>query len=231
MVSYLSLYRLTVLVSTSIFAVIVLGLASNITAQTEEVLDAYFVFAAMAIAVSALTLLTLPAMIAIDFMRKGAFTSMVIVELGWFFILWVLWVSAAALSSQEDAFLFGVSAFCTFGDTDADAVCHQFTAIEAFSHLAWLALLGYIITLLTYAIISTSRGGRPWFSSVGEGLLPPRAAVPAVPAQQYVPAQQFVPTGNTYSSATPSTGYPPQQQYGQPQYGQQPTQAPTMAQV
>lgn len=49
-------------VATSIFAIIVLGLAADLTSLTEEGLGGFFTFAAMGIAVAALTLLTLPVM-------------------------------------------------------------------------------------------------------------------------------------------------------------------------
>lgn len=55
--------------------------------------------------------------IGVDFVRRGAFTSMVLVELVWTFILWVLWLAAAALAAQEQQFVFGVSRSCDFANS------------------------------------------------------------------------------------------------------------------
>ncbi|KAF5393692.1 hypothetical protein D9757_000363 [Collybiopsis confluens] len=231
MAAFLPILRLTVLIAVLIFSVIVIGLAAHFTVFSEQFFDGYFVFAAMAIAVAALTILTVPVMIAIDFTRKGAFTSMVLVELIWFLILWVLWLAAAALAAQDQIFFFGSSSTsCDFGLDVANTACHEFLGIEAFSFLAWLTLMGYDITLLVYAIIGSTRGTRPWFSTVHDGLLTPRegAAAPAIPA----PQQHAAPTGSTFDSSVPTTGYPSQEQqpYAQPQYSQS-NQTPMMAQV
>jgi len=233
MAAFLPILRLTVLIAVLVFSIIIVGLAAHLTVFSEEFFGGYFVFAAMAIAVAGLTILTVPAMIAIDFTRRGAFTSMVLVELIWFFVLWVLWIAAAALSAQDQIFFFGSSSTsCDFGLAEANTACHEFLAIEAFSFLAWLALMGYNITLLVYAIIGTTKGTRPWFSTVRDGLLTPRegaATAPAMPA----PQQFAAPTGTTYDSAAPTTGYLSQehQPYGQPQSGQSTHSQPMMAQV
>jgi len=219
--AFLPIFRLAIFIATSIFAIIVLGLAADLTSLTEEGLGGFFTFAAMGIAVAALTLLTLPVMIGIDFVRRGAFTSMVLVELVWTFILWVLWLAAAALAAQEQQLIFGASSTCDFANTDLATGCNEISAIEAFGFLAWLTLMGYNITLFIFAIIGANRGHRSWFSTVGDGVSSPRDSntntAPTM-SQSQIPMS----TGGAYSSAAPSSmQYPPQQQHqGQPMAAQ-----------
>ncbi|KAJ4472086.1 hypothetical protein J3R30DRAFT_1028009 [Lentinula aciculospora] len=215
--AFLPILRLIVLIATTVFAVIVLGISAHLTSLSEEFLGGYFVFAAMAIAAAALTMITLPAMIGIDFIRRGAFTSMVLVELVWVFVLWVLWISAAGLTAQEQQSVFGEGNSCNYVNTDLATACHEFSAIEAFSFLAWIVLMGYNITLLVYAIIGANRGNKTWTSSVADGLLTPRGdTVPVTPM-------------STGGGAAPSMQYPPQQQ--QPQWTGQSNHTPMTAQV
>ncbi|KAE9404539.1 hypothetical protein BT96DRAFT_989358 [Gymnopus androsaceus JB14] len=220
--AFLPLLRLVTFIATLVCAIIVLGLAAHLTSLTEE-LDFFFSFAAMAIAAAVLTIITLPIMIGVDFVRRGAFPSMVLVELIWLFILWILWISAAGLASQADQFEFGDGSSCDFSNLliTADeaaalaAGCHEFAAIEAFSFLAWILLMGYNITLFVCAIIGHSRGNRTWFSTVGDGLLTRRDGAPVSDKQTPVS------TGGAYSTTAPSTmQYPPQQQYAQPMTAQ-----------
>jgi len=152
-------------------------------------------------------------MIALDFTRRGAFTSMVIVELVWVLVLWILWISTAALASQENEFQFGDGNSCGFEDSGLSTVCHEFSAIEAFSFLAWIILLGYNITLLTFAIIGSTRGNRTWTSTVRDGGFLDRNNTNGVPAQTPMS------TGGGFSSTAPSTmQYPPHQQQFQPNH-------------
>ncbi|KAJ3734488.1 hypothetical protein DFJ43DRAFT_128509 [Lentinula guzmanii] len=217
--AFLPILRLVVLITCSVFAVIVLGLSAHLTSLSEESLGGYFVFAAMAIAAAALTMITLPAMVAIDFVRRGAFTSMVLVELIWVFVLWVLWIAAAGLAAQEQQFVFGEGNSCNYVNTDLATACHEFSAIEAFSFLTWIVLMGYNITLLVYALIGANRGNKTWTSSVGDGLLMSRGEpVPVTPMS----------TGGDYSHTAPSMQYPPQQQ---PQWTGQSNHTPMTAQV
>ncbi|KAF9076605.1 hypothetical protein BDP27DRAFT_1414458 [Rhodocollybia butyracea] len=214
--AFLPVLRLIILIATLVFSIIVLGLCAHVTAVTVEFLHGFFNFAAMAIAVSGLTIITLPVMIGIDFVRRGAFTSMVLVELGWLCFLWILWLAAAALTAQEQQFLFAGSTSCDFFNDELNAACNEFAAIEAFSFLAWISLLGYTIALLSYAIIGATRGTRPWTSTVGDGLLTPREGA-GVPASGF--DQEKYTTGGGASIA-PSSYVPPSQMYESPQASQ-----------
>ncbi|KAK0490533.1 hypothetical protein IW261DRAFT_1546945 [Armillaria novae-zelandiae] len=162
--SVLTILRLGALVATLVFSIIVLGLSAHITYLTTTYYGAYFTFAAMSIATACLTLLTLPVMIAIDMTRKGAFTSMVVVELSWLGVLWVLWLTSAALAADATSNTF-VSG-CGYVNDLINQACKEFNAVEAFGFLNWLILMGYTITLVVFAIIAANRGNSAvWTSS------------------------------------------------------------------
>jgi len=107
-------------------------------------------FALLPLIVSIITLLTVPFMLVIGFIRRGAFISMVIVELVWLGILWVLWLATGALWA---------TAFATDSLSEA---------LEAFSWLNWLALFGYWLLLLIFSIIGLSRNHRIFTTAVSE---------------------------------------------------------------
>ncbi|KIK65680.1 hypothetical protein GYMLUDRAFT_82852 [Collybiopsis luxurians FD-317 M1] len=214
--AFLPIMRLIVLIGTLVCAVIVVGLSAHFTWVTETAFVEYFISVALAIAASGLTILTVPVMIGIDCARRGAFTSMVLVELIWLLVLWVLWVAAAAFLAQDQN-LLGTGVGCDFLNTEIQTACQEYNAIEAFSFLAWFLLMVYDITLLIYAIVGSTRGTSPWTSTVAEGLLTRNGTT--VPDKQYMAS-----TGGTYNSTAPSAQYPPQQQYAQ--YGQQPSRSP-----
>ena len=124
------------------------ALVTNFT--TTYYYGAYFTYAALAIAVAILTLLTLPVMyeffffsfsarislrlwcrLALSIVRKGAFTSMIIVELIWtgsclwyqFHVLslihvsgllWVLWLSTGGVTASTTWINYCSTFYCTF---------------------------------------------------------------------------------------------------------------------
>ncbi|KAF5393691.1 hypothetical protein D9757_000362 [Collybiopsis confluens] len=218
--AFLPVMRTTVFSLALTCSLIVVALSAHFTWVTTTFADgAYFASVVLALAAAGLSIITLAIMIAVDLTRKGAFTSKVLTEVVWIFVLWVMWIAAAAFLT-EDQELLGVGVGCE--DALFPSACQEYNAIEAFSFLAWLALLAYNITLLIYAIVGSSRGTSPWSSSVREGLLVSREAGPE---KQYPMG-----TGGTFASSAPTSVYPPQQQQQYPQYGQ-PSHLPTTAQV
>ncbi|KAJ8453852.1 hypothetical protein ONZ51_g13366 [Trametes cubensis] len=131
--TWLQLVRLITLGFTLGCGIIVLSLASHVTSLSEEYYAIYYAFEALGIAVGALTMVSIPVMIAIDFLRTGAFTSMVVVELSWLSVLWVLWLATAAQTADQTSVAF---ANCDFGNVILNQVCNETHAIEAFSFLA-----------------------------------------------------------------------------------------------
>ncbi|KAF7964567.1 hypothetical protein HWV62_5604, partial [Athelia sp. TMB] len=189
--------------STIVFAIIVLGLAANYTSETQAADGITLDFAALAIATAVLTLVSLPAMLIIDAVRDGAFTSMVVTELATLFVLWVLWLATAAYTTNifDSAFYFSGS--CNDLFPEYRPVCHQYQALMAFSWLAWLALFIYSVYVFVLAIIGANRGQRVWTATakeLGAGGAGAGSATPAAfnnaPMQQH----QYPPT----TAATPS---------------------------
>jgi len=228
----LHIVRIVVLSLTLLFAIVTLGLAAHFTATTDTYFGLTFNFAALAIASAVLTLVTLPVMLIVDLMRTGAFTSMVVTELVWLFVLWALWLSTGADTAWFNSLTFANS--CSGYNSVSTTACNEVQAIEAFGFLNWIMLMGYSITILVAAIMASSRGHpNPWTSSVRHGnLFAPAAAGPggAAPSMagsgqpnynngapppnmqqhQYpppgTPSQGYAPSG-TPSQGHPSQGY------------------------
>jgi ABC-type multidrug transport system fused ATPase/permease subunit len=235
MANILPIIRKLALAVALLFSLITLSLAAHFTSTTEEVISGYYYFAVLAIATSVLTLVSLPVLLIVDMIRTGAFTSMVVVEVGWLSILWVLWLATGADAADVSSKIF-ISG-CDYKNRLAilRTPCHEAAAITAFSFLTWLVLLGYVILLLTFSIIGSNKGHRVWTSSVKEtdflaapagaqdGGYPTTFAPQMTHQNEYPPAQQSypqspAPTG--YSSPQPTYGTPQPQGYGGQAYPQ-----------
>ncbi|KIP09205.1 hypothetical protein PHLGIDRAFT_68017, partial [Phlebiopsis gigantea 11061_1 CR5-6] len=194
--------------------IIVLGLAGHWISTTESWLDAYYAYAALAVAVSVLTLITVPAMLIIDIMRRGAFTSMILVELVWLGLLWVLWLASAA-DSANNLSGFGSTCHSEFFPDWWTQGCSETQAIVAFSFLNWIGLTGYLVSLLTLSIVAAQKGAPVWKSSVKEasfvpvnvdlsGAMGAAESKPAVSTpMQEQPALQSYPTPVQTTTAQP----------------------------
>jgi hypothetical protein len=208
------------------FSLIVLGIAANFVAQSSGY-SGYtgYGFGSTApgfsVATPVLTFVILIPVIIIDFLRKGAMTSLAAVELGFTGFLWVLWLACA---SNSTAALGGASlgdcgyTYLGFSLGSApEAYCHQYQALLAFSWLNWLILVFYWIALLSFAILAQSRGNKNAF------MQPTAELAVSVPyggnatGEPKVPPVQGYPTGNTY----PPQGQYPQQSFAPGQYPQQ----------
>jgi len=154
-------------------------------------------FAKLGVATAVLTLVSVVPMFVIDFLREGAATSFVVVELAWLGFLWILWLATAADTADYGS--------CSSGDS----WCSQFQAAEAFSFLAWMALMAYWIILLVFAIIAVNNGqSQIWYTGVTEADFSagggPAGGVPQ--GGEAYPVQQPQMTG-----ATGPVVYPPGQ--------------------
>ncbi|PCH41334.1 hypothetical protein WOLCODRAFT_24673 [Wolfiporia cocos MD-104 SS10] len=153
----------------------------------------YFTFAGLGIATSVLTVITVPAMLVVDLLNTGFFSSMILVELIWFFILWVLFLATGGSAADS---LSNYNDQCTFIYAVVNNGCYDVQAVQAFAFLTWIFLMAYNVALLVIAIINWQRGNPIWTSSVKESftgskfpsLYPmtskPAADVPTAPASQ-----------------------------------------------
>ncbi|KAF7362814.1 hypothetical protein MVEN_00631200 [Mycena venus] len=164
-----ALIRTVVLSTVLVFSLIALGLAAALTSTSTTFLGVYFTFAALGIATAVLTMITFPAMIALEILRPGGPTSMVIVEISWLSFLSILWLATGAQAAEVTS--VGVWFGCAdLGDgldsIDAGA-CHEMSALAAFAFLNWLILMGYTGMLLVLSLIAASRKHtNVWTSSV-----------------------------------------------------------------
>jgi len=217
--------RLVAMVTVSVFALIVLALAADLVSIFEVDFDEYPAGGALAIAIALLTLLTVPAMIILDFVRRGAFTSFIIVEVGWLGVLAILWLATAADTSSN---AFGDCAFFGFYADNLVTACHEWNAIQAFSHLNWIILLIYTAFIIVMTLMAHNRGNFLWkssvrdadFNAVGTGAADQEKGH-QYPQQQGIPQQQY-----PQQTGTPLNGqeYPPQQTGAPVQQQQYPPQ-------
>ncbi|EIW87105.1 hypothetical protein CONPUDRAFT_116163 [Coniophora puteana RWD-64-598 SS2] len=160
----LGIVRIVTLSLSLLFSIIVLGLSAHLISLTLEYFNLYFVFCALGVATAVLTFFTIPVMLIVDTMRQGAFTSMVVVELPWLFVLWILWVATGALTANADVFYFPEG--CIYINDITQQACQEFKAIEAFAFLNFILLMIYTIAILVCAIVSATRGNDVWLGSV-----------------------------------------------------------------
>jgi len=163
--AFISVLRIVVLCTSIVFAVIALGLSAHLTSLIKALDGQTVPFTALALATACLTILTLPIMLVMEFVREGSFTSMVSVELIWIGILWIMWLALGAdgVDSARPVFPHGcVELFFE----ELDLICHESMSIVAFSFLNFILLFGYSATLLVFAIIGAGRGQTVWTSSV-----------------------------------------------------------------
>ncbi|KAJ6510230.1 hypothetical protein C8R47DRAFT_788235 [Mycena vitilis] len=141
---------------------------------------------------------------------------MIVVELSWLSILWVLWLATGADSAQAGQLTF-ISG-CGYFDSVVEGACRQTAAIQAFSFLNWIILMFYTILILVLSIIAASRKHAVWKSSVAEApffqggggpgshVAPPTA--PSASQHHSVPAS--VPAGSYDPHSAGAGGYAPQ---------------------
>ncbi|KII96051.1 hypothetical protein PLICRDRAFT_65322, partial [Plicaturopsis crispa FD-325 SS-3] len=145
-----------------LLSIVVLGLAAHLTNITEEFFEVYFIYAALSIAAAGLTILTVPVLIIVDIVRRGAFTSFVVVELSWLSLLWVLWLATGAYTGSDNIF----GATCDYIDVDVNNACHETNGIEGISLVIFILLFIYTTVLLVFAIIGSNRGHHVWTNTV-----------------------------------------------------------------
>ncbi|KAI0651178.1 hypothetical protein C8Q79DRAFT_16869 [Trametes meyenii] len=227
--NWLQYVRLIALSISALCGIIALSLAAHLLSITEKYFDGYFNFEALSVAVGGLTMITVPIMIVIDFIRTGAVTSLVVVELVWLSILWVLWIAAAALTVNQTGDAF---ASCDFVSSVLSQACNETHALEGFAFLAWIDLMIYTVILVVVALVNGARGAPIWTSSIKQlpSVIAPRSAAGPTGGAGVVPPPQM--GAAAYPQPAPAAQYPmqqyqqPQQPYGTPTPPQGPGYAP-----
>jgi len=153
------LLRVPVFAALLLFSLIVLGVDAHLISKLSFSFNEFGIhysysapaWPKLGVATAVLTLVTLLPFLVIDFLRKGAPTSWVVTELGWLGFLWILWLATAADTANNvdcNASLF----------SSGDNICSEAQAAEAFSFLAWIALMAYWVLLLVSAVIAHNNG-------------------------------------------------------------------------
>ncbi|RPD82660.1 hypothetical protein L226DRAFT_565216 [Lentinus tigrinus ALCF2SS1-7] len=178
MMYWLSIFRIAALAWACFCAIVLLGLGAHVLSSVGGLRLPTFGWAGLSVATAVLALLTMPPMLVIDFLRSGAFTSMIVVELSWIGFLGVLFLATggAAAANASD---FWVSCD-TWTPALARTVCSETSAAAAFGFLGWIAVWTYTGTLLTMLIIQAQRGNYVWQQSVKEAKFQGGSAVPPV---------------------------------------------------
>lgn len=222
------LLRVIVFSSTALLSLGVLGICAHVLWLTQGYTNSYLAFAPFGTATAAVTAVSLPLFLILGRSKSRIFTSVVLFEIIWFFILWILWVATAGTTVAARAWFF------PYGCFSGDSICYEITAMEAFAFLNFFAVFIYYDVLFLYAIICAIRGRSIWTLSVREAASS-GVITPAVPMNQAQYPQQFAPqyaqypgapapapSPGAYPSAAPQPYYPQQAPLpGQP-YPQQP---------
>jgi len=208
---WVELTRLIVIPVILFLSLLILALSADMITTTNKYYNLYWTFNAFAVAVCVLTF-SLGPMFAIDFLRRGAITSWIIVELSWGGFLWVLWLASAALSSENLQDAGGLCTNYRFAPNWWSRSCSEIQAIVAFSWLIWISWSFYLISLLTLSIISHTKGAPIWKTSVRDATFTPVNV--DLSGAMGSPATEHKSPIHTPMQQQPSLqSYPPQQTY------------------
>ncbi|KAF8839297.1 hypothetical protein BDN67DRAFT_781701 [Paxillus ammoniavirescens] len=216
------LLRTTVFSLATVSALVVLGICAHIQWLISPLRNPIFLsFSAFGIAAASVTVVSLPLMLFLGTRRRGVFTSMIVFEIVWCLVLWVLWVATAGDTAADRAYYFPEG--CIFQDSPTtNQICIEFTVVEAFAFLNFLCVFVYYDVVFLYAIINAIRGKPIWTASVKEAdtTSGPNTAIPLnQPQYNTVPGAQY----QNYNPNAP----PPQLYNAYPQ--QIPAQSPVIA--
>jgi len=163
-----NIIRLVVFGVASLFSLIVIILGGVFTNFTDTKFRVFYSFAALAIATGLLTILTLPVMLTLSVIRKGAFTSMIAVEVGWTSFLWIMWLAVGASSASVSVAGVILIGNCSLFISSVQSACNEAAAITAFGFLTWILLTFYTVLLITLTFRQQFRGNVVWTGEVTE---------------------------------------------------------------
>ncbi|KAF9235216.1 hypothetical protein BU15DRAFT_78228 [Melanogaster broomeanus] len=183
----------------SLFALVVLGICAHILYLVSGYSTGFLSFAAFGLGAASVTVVTLPLLLLLGHLRRGMFTSMIIFEIIWFFILWVAWAGTAGDTVADKAYYFPDG--CIYDEyPETNQICYEFGVVEAFAFLNFFCAFIYYDILIIYAIINAIRGKSIWTASVQEAV-----GITSGPVNTGIPMNQ------TQFNGVPTTQY---QNYG-----------------
>jgi len=216
----LPIIRLALLGTVILFSIIVLGLAANTISLLNGTIPSQFTYAPLGVAISVITLVVLAPMVIIEFLRRGAITSWLMIEMIVCVVLGILWLATAADASGSDvseSFSGGCSFFgSSKAVSELETACHSWQAIQAFGYLNWIFLKGYATLLLILAIIQNSRGNKgvwqtpvaevPFFGGNNASSGPPMTDKMGYPQQAATADHSYPPQNYPEQAYTPPQG-------------------------
>ncbi|KAI0301864.1 hypothetical protein B0F90DRAFT_256528 [Multifurca ochricompacta] len=159
-----AVFRLVTLVSTTVFAFIVMCLSADLLSFTGPL----FPLSGLALFTALFTLVLLvPILVVVDLLQKETILSRIVIEVICLTILWIFWLSSAAYAAWIDS-AFGIIDPSSCGP---DLGCHEIQAIAALSFITWIQLFAYSATLLWFAFQAQTADSKVWVSSVRDGIV------------------------------------------------------------
>ncbi|KAH9944472.1 uncharacterized protein BXZ73DRAFT_39403 [Epithele typhae] len=187
--SWLQLFRIAVMGWIIFCSLILLGLGAHLVSVLKGQTVQNFAWGGLAVATAVLTFVSVPAMIAIDMLRSGVFTSMIVVEIAWLSFLGVLFLATGGSAAATATTFWGS---CSRAAAQFQGLCHETSATAAFGFLGWIPLWAYTITLLVMLVLPAQRSDRVWLKSVKEADLD-KTAVPTSPIGPNAPMMGMQP--------------------------------------
>ncbi|CAE6533778.1 unnamed protein product [Rhizoctonia solani] len=208
------------------FSLIVLGISGYWVSQLQGVATSFATSSSFSLAVSVITWAFMFPILLVSALRRGSFLSWVAIELGICGFLWVLWLASASYTTSMSA---GVTLNCDLALTteaesvcrqyqaiqafswlnwlipEAESVCRQYQAIQAFSWLNWLILFAYIVIAVIFAVKAMNKGQSVWTMEITD-----LAAAASGSATD----------GSTIAASNYTGKAPEPNHYQQPQYNQ-----------
>ncbi|KAH7910316.1 hypothetical protein BJ138DRAFT_975146, partial [Hygrophoropsis aurantiaca] len=181
---FLPWFRAIIFSLATLLGLAVLAICAHIEYKISGIDGIYLSFAALGLAAGAVTAVSMPLFLILGRLKTKVFTSMIVFEIVWGFLLWVFWIATAGDSAAAKAYYFTEG--CIYGSTETNQLCYEFTVVEALSFIIFFSVFVYYDTLVLYSIINTIRGRGVWTSTVYEASTAPVQIV-GVPMTQYVP--------------------------------------------
>lgn len=177
----LKFVRWCILMLIFILAIVVLGISGHLIAiRTTD----YWRFAALAIAVSSLTILTFPIILIVNTLLvrdENISQGRIMGEAGWLTIMWILWLATGANATHAARSRF-FSGGCSFFSGYSHKICNEFRVVEAFAYIIFLILLCYTIGLMVFEFTRDDRDGQTRTGGVEGGVPRQTAQVTKAPA-------------------------------------------------
>ncbi|KAG0694051.1 hypothetical protein DFH29DRAFT_362357 [Suillus ampliporus] len=145
---FLHFARFVTLLFILALAIVVLGISAHLIAIRPT---DYWRFAALAVAVSSLTILSFPIILIATWGKRHS--DWLIGEALWLTIMWILWLSTGANATRAARTHF-FSGACAFFTGYPNQICNEFKVVEAFSYIIFIILLCFMVALMVIACIS-----------------------------------------------------------------------------